>query len=59
MKSKIKINSGNGIGFGASIGLALGYAIGRNSSNPMQFIAMCLTTGIVIGAIIDFLNRPK
>jgi ABC-type Fe3+-siderophore transport system permease subunit len=59
MKSKNRVNSGNGIGIGSAVGLALAYALGRNSSNTMQYIAVGLAIGAGFGAIIDFLNRPK
>jgi lipoprotein signal peptidase len=59
MKSKNLPSSGNGIAIGCAIGVVLGAAVAHNSTNTMQYIAMGLAIGGCIGAIIDFLNRPK
>ena len=59
MKSKNRTIYGNGIGIGSAIWLALCYAVAHNSSDTMTYIAMGLAIGAGIGAIIDFLNRPK
>jgi hypothetical protein len=59
MKEDKKGNGGNGIGLGAAIGVAIAVAVDPQSDNLLPHIAWGLSIGVVLGAVVDFLNRPK
>ena len=55
----MKINSGNGIGIGATLGVAFGFLYGNQFGNQYTSIAFGLAIGVTFGAIIDIIKIQK
>lgn len=51
--------TGAGIAVGSTIGVALGYTMGRNLPDSSSYIALGLALASALGSIIDFFDRPK